>query len=341
MKIISNFEFLNAKHCITGSMLHLFHFHNCPISEEMLLGIGSGVGYMYWHQKGDLPFLGGRSNTAQGGKNKECLEVIAAERCGVSAQRFTTSSPAKAKKTLLSYLEKDVPVMLQLDMGLLPYFSFYGQFHFGYHDVVAAGYDAQTDEVTIADRDAKPYAVSLEQVSLARNSPYKPFPPQNAWMEYDFSGFHQPGKETLRKAILECTQAMLNPPIKNMGIKGILNTKKRIQDWPKVLEKDQIELACKNTALYFRADAGTGDGLFRWMYAIFLQEAADILKNKNLNSAASDLQSAGDSWEQLADILESIDGPQELEKQQERISTILDQIAGLEQSGWSTLRNSL
>ena len=322
-------------------MLHLFHFHNCPISEEMLLGIGSGVGYMYWHQKGDLPLLGGRSNTAQGSKNKDCLEVIAAERCGVSAQRFTTSSPAKAEKVLLSHLVNDNPVMLQVDMGLLPYFPFYGQFHFGYHGVVAAGYDPQTDEVTIADRDATPYTVSLEQVSLARNSTYKPFPPQNAWMEYDFSGFHQSEKETLRKAILECTQAMLNPPIKNMGIKGILTTKKRIQDWPKVLEKDQIESACKNTALYIRADAGTGGGLFRWMYAIFLQEAADILKNKNLNTAAADIQSAGDRWEQLADVLESIDSPQELEKQQERISTILDQIAGLEQSGWSTLRDSL
>jgi hypothetical protein len=341
MKIISGFEFLNSKHCITGSMLHLFHFHNCPISEEMLLGIGSGIGYMYWHQKGDLPFLGGRANTARGSQNRKCLEIIAAERCGVSAQRFTTSSPAKAEKTLLSHLEKDTPIMLQTDMGLLPYFSFFGQFHFGYHGIVAAGYDPQTNDVTIADRDATPYAVSLEQVSLARNSTFKPFPPKNAWMEYDFSGFHQPEKETLREAILECAQAMLNPPIRNMGVKGILSTKERIRDWPKVLGKDQIELTCKNTALYFRADAGTGGGLFRWMYAIFLQEAADILKNKSLNTAASDFQSAGDSWEQLADVLESITGQQELERQQEQISAILDQIAYQERSGWSTLRDSL
>ena len=341
MKIISGFKFLNTKHCITGSMLHLFRFHNCPISEEMLLGIGSGVGYMYWHPKGDLPFLGGRSNTAQGGKNKECLEVIAAERCGVSAQRFTTSSPSKAEKALLGHLEQDIPAMLQLDMGLLPYFPFYGQFHFGYHGVAAAGYDPQTNEVTIADRDATPYAVSLEQVSRARNSTYKPFPPQNAWMEYDFSGFHQPEEKTLRKAILECTQAMLNPPIRNMGVKGILTTKERIRDWSKVLGEGQIEPACKNAALYIRADAGTGGGLFRWMYATFLQEAADILENKTLNNAASDIQSAGDHWEQLADVLESITNSQELERQQDQISAILDQIAHLEQSGWSTLREAL
>ena len=43
MKIISGFEFLNTQHCVTGSMLHLFNFHHCEVSEEMLFGLGEGI----------------------------------------------------------------------------------------------------------------------------------------------------------------------------------------------------------------------------------------------------------------------------------------------------------
>jgi hypothetical protein len=37
----------------------------------MLLGLGSGMGLIYWHQKGMIPFLGGRDHLlgfVRGGK---------------------------------------------------------------------------------------------------------------------------------------------------------------------------------------------------------------------------------------------------------------------------------
>jgi hypothetical protein len=42
-------------------MRHLFEFHQCSINEEMLLGLGSGVGFVYWQQKNASSFLGGRT----------------------------------------------------------------------------------------------------------------------------------------------------------------------------------------------------------------------------------------------------------------------------------------
>ena len=340
MRIIPGFKFLNTKHCITGSMLHLFHFHNCPISEEMLLGLGSGVGFIYWHPKGDIPFLGGRANTARN-KKSTCLEVMAAERCGVTASRITTSSPSKAKKELLKQLVQDVPVMLQIDMGLLPYFPFYGQYHFGYHGVVAAGFDFQTNEITIADRDATPYTVQLTQVSQARNSSFKPFPPKNAWMEYDFCGFHQPGEAAIQQAILECAHDMLHPPIRNIGIRGIMTTKERLLAWPEKMDDKSLASACENVAMYIRADAGTGGGLFRWMYARFLDEAAVILRENNLHIASLDMQAAGDQWELIADIINSVKRPLDLINRQEELSAAFDEVARLEQSTWSRLWETL
>ncbi len=113
-------------------------------------------------------------------------------------------------------------------MGLLPYFPFFEQYNFGYHVVTAAGYDPNIKEVTLADRDAQPYAVQRSQLGAARGSKFKPFPPQNAWMEYDFCAFHQPNPEDLKAAMRPCAGDMLHPPIRNMGILGIHTASRHI-----------------------------------------------------------------------------------------------------------------
>ncbi len=277
-------------------MLHLFNFHQCAISEEMLFRLGEGIGFIYWHLQGEFPFLGGRNNTARSGED-QCLEVAATQRCGVSASRKLTSSQSKVEREMMNYLNRREPLMLQVDMGLLPYFPFYNQNHFGYHCVAAAGYDPDSDEVTLADREAQPHPVARAQLMAARSSTFKPFPPQNARLEYDFCNFHQPHAEEIRSAIQRCTLEMLHPPIRNMGIRGIQTAAQRIPAWPAAMDDHALAAACANTALYIRADAGTGGGLFRWMYARFLLEAAPILKDTALEQASYDLRAAGDDWE--------------------------------------------
>ena len=68
LKPFDGFRPLETHHCVTGSMLEIFKFNGCHLSEEMLLGLGAGVGFIYWHQKGILPFLGGRANTGRPGE---------------------------------------------------------------------------------------------------------------------------------------------------------------------------------------------------------------------------------------------------------------------------------
>lgn len=335
MKTIPGFEFLHTHHCVTGSMLHIFRFNQSPVSEEMLLGLGSGVGFIFWQQKGSVPFLGGRANV--GRKNQSCLEVDAAERCGVKAIRHATASRTKAEMAMLRLLEQNQPVMLQVDMGLLPYFPFFNQIHFGYHVVAAAGFDAGTGEVTLADRDARPYSVQLGQLMAARGSTFKPFPPQNAWMEYDFKDSHQPRPAVIKSAILQCAQEMLHPPIKNMGVRGIQTAKQRMLAWPDEMDDRSLAEACANVALYIRADAGTGGGLFRWMYARFLEECAEILSDTSLLKAAAGMKRAGDLWEQFADQISEISNGNSLKNKSLKIAGNLDEIFTAEQAAWSVL----
>ena len=57
-----NYKVLDGYHCQTNSFAKIYGFYNSPLSKDMLLGLGSGVGFIYWHQKGILPFIGGRDN---------------------------------------------------------------------------------------------------------------------------------------------------------------------------------------------------------------------------------------------------------------------------------------
>ena len=120
LKPLEGFRSLETHHCVTGSMRHVYVYNDHDISEDMLLGIGAGVSFSYWHFKGQPPFMGGR------GGFKPPLEEVTGQRTGVAITSQATTSARKARKTLLEMLDAGQPVMIQCDMGFLPYFDFGG-----------------------------------------------------------------------------------------------------------------------------------------------------------------------------------------------------------------------
>lgn len=130
---------LDIYHCQTHSLAKIFHFFNHPVSEDMLLGLGSGMGFIYWKMKmgsEDYVFIGGRAN------NKEFFNDIG-KRTGVRINMITTGSSKKAEAILIEKLKREEPVMLFGDMGFLPWFEFPQEYHFGGHTFVACGYDGK------------------------------------------------------------------------------------------------------------------------------------------------------------------------------------------------------
>ncbi|MBE9507478.1 MAG: DUF4872 domain-containing protein, partial [Chloroflexi bacterium] len=260
LKPLEGFKSLETHHCVTGSMRHVYVYNDHPISEEMLLGLGGGVGFIYWHQKGAPPFIGGRANFERPGV--EGLEKTTGRRTGVVVESYTTASARKAERALLAMLDAGQPVMIQCDMGFLPYFDFGDtEYHFGGHAVVVCGYDAETQKVLIADRDGL-YPVSMEDLEKARGSTYKPFPPQHKWYAFDFSGKRQPNADEVRQAIAEQAKGMLEPPISNFGVKGIRKAAKRALKWPAVMDEDALRFTLFNTYIFIDAEGGTGGGIF-------------------------------------------------------------------------------
>ena len=332
------FNSLETHHCVTGSMLQIFRFHNIDISEDMLLGLGSGVGLTYWHQKGIDPFIGGRANVGRPGE--EGLEKTTCLRLGVILDSFYTSSARKAEKSLLEFLEGGLPVMLQVDMGYLPYFDFGGEeYHFGYHVIVIAGYDPDSHQVLVADRDLGFHTITWDDLANARGSTYKPFPPRNRWYEYNFNGYHPPTADDVRTSIKDVVTGMLEPPISNFGVKGIRKAAKRILKWPQVLDPESLRRTCFNTFVFIDAMGGTGGGIFRYMYGRFLKEAADILGDSRLQEIGDQFKSIGDRWQSVASIFRlafELENPASLLPE---TTDPLLAIAAEEEGAWSDLRD--
>jgi len=239
----------------------------------MLLGLGSGMGLIYWHQKGTIPFLGGRDHF------KDYHEFLA-QRTGVVIRKKVTTSAAKAERMLIDMLERQAPVMMCVDMGFLPYF------------------------------------------------------------EFDFSGFHPPSQDDIYGAIRQTLDRMLNPPIRNIGVKGIRKAAAEIKKWQSKLSETEFRFSILNLYIFVIV-GGTGGGIFRYMYADFLKEASVITGNRALQEVAQMVKNCGDLWEQAvapcADALE-VARPEELIAD---IPEKLLQIASQEAAAFGQLQNAI
>ncbi|MBM3210719.1 DUF4872 domain-containing protein [Candidatus Poribacteria bacterium] len=327
---------LDGYHCQTNSLAKMFHHYNCPLSEDMLFGLGAGMGFMYWHQKGIPPFVGGRGNV------KEFFQDIG-RRTSVKIEEKSTSSEKKAEIALLEKLGRNEPVMVYGDMGFLPWFDLPEGYHFGGHTFVICGYDGE-NTVLASDMEQKAsglkkgfyYPISLEQLSKARNSEYKPFPPDNTYLEFDFSNYHKPGMEDIYSAIKQEAESMLNPPISNFGIKGIRRTAKEIIKWQNMF--NDMELRMNLFSIYiFIEIGGTGGGCFRYMYSRFLKEAAEITSNKELERVASMIYDSGKLLSEMALLFKDAETTSNIGERIIEAIKYLDKVADLEENAFRHL----
>lgn len=320
-------------------MRHVYQLLGQDVSEELLLGLGAGVGFVYWHQKGQAPFLGGRANVGRPGE--EGLEVLAGGRTGVAVASTTTSSSRKAQAQLISALAAGKPAMLQVDMAFLPYFDFPDEYHFGGHVIAVVGFDPATGTVLVCDREPELYPVSLAALATARGSTFQPFPPRHKSWTFDVTDQRPPTPDEVRSAIREVAQGMLRPPISNLGVRGIRKAARLVRQWPAQLDVRTLRDACLGGYLSIDAAGGTGGGMFRYMYARFLDEAAGITGEAALSGIGRRLHAAGDQWQDVAALFEKGRVESDPATQLAEISDVLSTVADDEEAAWSALADAV
>ena len=302
---LPGFAALPGCHCVTGSFHKVCAYNHYPISEEMLLGLGAGVSFIYWQAKGQAPFFGGRGN-------KDFTRDLS-RRTGVAIAEHTSASPRTAERALLALLDAGQPVVIGVDMPYMPYLGLPPEAHFGGHAVVVCGYDPAARQALIADlaprqtgyKDGILNPIALDQLATARDSKFQPFPPHNLWYTFDFTQAHPPRPADVCEAITQAAQGMLHPPIQNLGVKGILTAANRVRDWSKSMSDAQLRQALSNVYIFIEI-GGSGGGLFRSMYARFLEEAAALTGLAQLADAARAFHACAARWSALAQPLADV-----------------------------------
>ena len=289
MKI--DFKHKQAAHCENGVISSLLTHNGFEMSEPMAFGLGSGLFFVY------LPFI--KVNYAPALSFRPQPGLIfkrMSKRLGIKIKREKFRNPESAKKALDEMLEKKIPVGLQVGVFNLVYFPDEYRFHFNAHNLVV--YGKEGDNYLISD-PVMEHATTLTSKELETVRFAKGVYAPKGQIYYPIE---IPEKFDLEKAIkksIKSTCSNMLAPVPIVGVKGIRTVAKAIKKWPK---KIGVKRTNHNLGQIVRMqeEIGTGGGGFRYIYGAFLQEASEILHNKELLKLSKEITEIGDLWRDFA-----------------------------------------
>jgi len=268
--IIEGFVPYPGEHCETTAMGNLMQFAGVRLSEPMLFGLGQGLGFIYWDSKGmDFPFIGGRVKVDQ-------LTANLADMLGLTVNVQETSSVGKAWRNVQSCIERGIPVGLKLDSYYLDYFT--SKVHFAGHYAVLYGVDDEYAYIADTGQQGSLVKTRLTSLAEARNAK-GPMSSRNRSFTLEPIDALPPLAPALRESLTKNAQDYLNPPIRNIGNKGIVKMSKEILKWPSRSSNFEHDL-CLTALLMERG--GTGGALFRNLYRDYLKECTDQLADPRI-----------------------------------------------------------
>lgn len=294
--VIDDFNLFGGLHCETSAVQKVYRYHGLPITEEMLFGLGGGIGFIYWYVKQmPAPMVGGR------GGGRYFIED-AVRRTGASLVVKRTTSGKKGHIRLLEKLANNEPAIIYADMVYLPYMGVSEDAHFGQHVFVVYGVDEEADIVYISDRANRGVTVRIDELKKARASKFPPWPPQHAILNLELPEQLNITKKMVNESIHHTIDGMLNPPIRNIGLKGIKKWAKLIVKWPELFPGENLWNALYQGFIYIEV-GGTGGSAFRPMYARYLQEVSELFPKYRLDAVIAKYQEAARIWSKIATLL--------------------------------------
>jgi len=284
---IEDFKHRSGANCQTSSLRKVLAFYGMELSEPMIVGLGSGLGFFYFYMKRmPFPMVLGLSV-----KKTEVFERVL-NRLGGSVKITETASVNVAHNNLIALLEKGQPAITFVDFAYLPFFFAEGtpipneqSGHFGAHTFVTYGIDEEKDEAYISDRYANPHIMSYEQLKAARGSKHAPFPAKNKLVELILPKKVNDLKDIVPAAIKANLDYMYNPPIRNMGLTGFQKWRNMLPNWATDFNDDSLLFGLVSVFIYMET-GGTGGAMFRILYRDFLKEAGELLNNDGFLKAS-------------------------------------------------------
>jgi hypothetical protein len=134
-------------------------------------------------------------------------------------------------------------------------------------------------------------------------------------------------------AIKTCAQAFRNPPIANLGHRGIEKTAKQVPNWLQRSANPQTDLP---QAALLMEKAGTGGALFRNLYRDFLAESAQHIDSPHLRTGHTLYAEAATLWTQVAALVATA-GESGDANHLTQAASILHELARIEREAMETL----
>ncbi|WGQ11180.1 BtrH N-terminal domain-containing protein [Pedobacter gandavensis] len=321
---IENLKPFEGEHCETTATGTLLRQLNVELSEPMLFGLGEGLGFIFWKMKSmNFPFIGGRVKP-------DVLTEHLSRNLNLVLTVKETSSTQKAWENVKALLDKGKVVGLKLDCFHLEYFT--RPFHFAGHYAAIYGYDHNHAFLVDTKAQGGQVKTSLKSLALAR-AEKGPMSSKNLYYTLDLSSKKFDLKTAIPAAIRNNAHQYLNPPITNIGYKGIYKTSSEIIKWfntSKTIENDF------KTVAMLMEKAGTGGALFRNLYRDFLKESYELLHLEQLKAGYEAFIEIASLWTFLSELFEKISQTKDIKYVQEA-SEILKIIAGKEKNAMEVL----
>lgn len=286
------FRHRQSAHCESGVTANLISHYGHEVSEAMAFGIGAGLffGYVPFIRLNHLPLTTFRCITGS-------ILKRATKGLGVVMKTETFRDQKESMAALDRLLDQGIPVGIQTGAYWLPYFPPAFRFHFNMHNSVVIGREA--DLYKISDPVFPEPVLCLRRELMLARFAKGTLAPHGKMYYFTSVPPVLDLQSAVKKGINVVTSAMLKTPLPIIGVRGIRFLANRLEKWPKKLGERNAILHL-GQVVRMQEEIGTGGAGFRFVFAAFLQEAAQVLAEPRLLASSVKMTAIGDRWREFA-----------------------------------------
>ena len=290
--IIIDIKHQQSSHCETGVVSTLLRSKGLDISEPMAFGLSSAMTFVY------LPMvkIGGLPLIAYRMPPKAIIKSVC-KKLNIELETRKFSDQAKGMQALDDELAKGNLVGLQTSVYWLPYFPEDMRFHFNAHNLIVYGKTAQGNYLIsdpVFEHVVECPAEDLQRARFAKGALAAKglmYVVRNVPKQVDLTPH-------IYAAVNKTAKMMNGLLLPFFGNKGIRHLAKKINNLSK--EKPKYQKLFLGNIVRMQEEIGTGGAGFRFMFASFLDEAAKLTGDEQLQAAAKQGTEVGDNWREFA-----------------------------------------
>ena len=291
---MNNFTHQHTAHCESGVMSTMLKANGIDFNEAMVFGLAHALTFVYLPiiKVSGMPLISYRMPPKSIIKNVSKMLKVR-----LKMQKF--SNEKAGQMALDQALENGKLVGLQTSVFWLPYFPPEMRFHFNAHNLLVYGKEQDTYLISdpVFETVQRCAVQDLQKARFAKGALAA-----KGLMYYfeqtpDFAQIDLPA--LIRKAIRKQAKQML-APLFFVGVKGIRTVAKSIENLAACKKGEKYNRLYLGHIVRMQEEIGTGGAGFRYLYAYFLEQAAEICNEPKFKQASEQMTEIGDLWREFA-----------------------------------------